>query len=369
MAGFVIENVAIKGISCAVPKNRIETKSFYDKFTKEYVDSFMETTGVRESHRSEEAQTASDLCFVAADNLIREKGIDRAEIGLLVFVTQTPDYRLPATACVLHKRLGLEKSCLAFDVNLGCSGFVYGVSIVGSMMNSMGIDCAMLLNGDTCTKTNSPEDKSEYMLFGDAGTATLLVRDGSSMIDGELLTDGEGFKAIIMPSGAYRNRHGSHERTMWGDGNIRSDYDGYINGTDVFSFTISQVPKMINRMMRENESTPENYDALVLHQANQMIHKQIARKTKFPMEKIPVSIDRYGNTSSASIPLTLCDAYGMSESDDLNRAKGDNKLHLLMCGYGIGLSWGVIDTFISPDDILPIVETSDYYTEGGVSHD
>ena len=363
MAEFVLKEIAVKGIACAVPKDVIETTSFYEKFGKDYVDSFIETTGVKSSHRTPEEQTASDLCYVAAEKLIEQKEIDRSSIGLMIFISQTPDYRLPATACVLHKRLGLEKSCLAFDVNLGCSGFVYGISIIGSMMSSMGIDTALLLNGDTCTKTNSPEDKSECMLFGDAGTATLIKKEEGSCIRGELMTDGDGFKAIIMPSGAYRNRNGSHERTVWGDGNIRSDYDGYINGTDVFSFTISQVPRMINRMMKGEETTPDDYDALVLHQANQFIHKQIAKKTKFPIEKIPVSIDRFGNTSSASIPLTICDAYGECTED------GEDKARLLMCGYGIGLSWGVIDTQIDKKDILPIIVTDDYYTEGGVSHD
>lgn len=369
MAEFLLENIAIKGITCAVPENVVSTYSFYDKFGREYVDSFIATTGVKESHRTLEEQTASDLCFVAAEKLIEAKKIDKESIGLMVFVSQTPDYRLPATACVLHKRLGLEKSCIAFDVNLGCSGYVYGISIVGSMMNSLNIDYALLLNGDTCTKTNSPEDKSEYMLFGDAGAATLLCREEGSKISGELMTDGEGFKAIIMPSGAYRNRQGSHERTMWGDGNIRSDYDGYINGTDVFSFTISQVPRMINRVMKAEDSTPDNYDALILHQANQMIHKQISKKTKFSMDKIPISIDRFGNTSSVSIPLTLCDAYGSNCPEDEATKDENDRIKLLMCGYGIGLSWGAISTQIDKKDILPLIETSDYYTEGGVSHD
>lgn len=360
MANFNLEGIAIRGISCAVPDNQVDNTSFYSQFGQENVDNFINMTGVKSTYRTPEEQTASDLCFVAADRLIREKEIQPEEIGACVFISQTPDYRLPATACVLHKRLGLSKECMAFDVNLGCSGWVYGVNIVGSLMKTTNIQKALLLFGDTSIKTACPEDKSAVMLFGEAGSATLLVKEDNSRIFGELMTDGEGFKAIIMPSGAYRNRNGSHERVVWGDGNIRSDYDGYMNGTDVFSFTITQVPKTIKRHLQEMDATPDQYDALVLHQANLYILKQISKKTKFPMERIPISIDRFGNTSGTSIPLTLCDAYG--------EIKG-KQLRLLTCGFGIGLSWGVAEIEINSDDILPIRVTSDYYREGGVSRD
>ena len=249
---------------------------------------------------------------------------------------------------------------MAFDVNLGCSGWVYGLNIVGSLMMSSNISKALLLFGDTCIKTASPEDRSLIMLFGEGGSATLLEKDGVSCIKGELLTDGEGFKAIVMPSGAYRNRNGNRERIKQPDGTIRSDYDGYMNGTDVFSFTISQVPRLIKKFISENELNIEELDALVLHQANIFIMQQISKKTKIPMDKVPVSLDRYGNTSGTSIPLTICDAFGKEENKDL---------HLLMCGYGIGLSWGVVEATVNSNDILPVIETDDYYTEGGLKLD
>ena len=359
MAEFELKGIGIKGISCAVPKNTVNNTEYYEKFGKEAVDNVIKMTGVVSSHRTLEEQTASDLCFVAARNLIENKGLDPAEIGALVFISQTPDYRLPATACVLHKRLGLSKNCMAFDVNLGCSGWVYGLNIVGSLMLSSNIDKTLLLFGDTSIKTASPEDRSSVMLFGEGGSATLLVRDENSTVKGELLTDGEGFKAIIMPSGAYRNRNGNPERIEQPDGTIRSDFDGYMNGTDVFSFTITQVPKMIKNFSAK-EGGLDQYDALILHQANLYIIQQISKKTKVPMEKIPLSIDRYGNTSGTSIPITLCDAYGEKTAGDL---------HLLMCGFGIGLSWGVVDARIDCSDILPIAVTDEYYTEGGLSFD
>ena len=357
MAEFVLSGIGIRGISCAVPKNKVENTDYYDKFGKEAVDNVIKMTGVQSSYRTLEEQTASDLCYVAAKNLLDAKGIDAQEIGALVFISQTPDYRLPPTACVLHKRLGLDKACMAFDVNLGCSGWVYGVNIVGSLMQTSNIEKALLLFGDTCIKTASPEDRGSVMLFGEGGSATLLAKAAGETIRGELMTDGEGFKAIIMPSGAYRNRNGNTERIRQPDGTVRSDYDGYMNGTDVFSFTITQVPKMLKRFVGKDGVLSERYDAVILHQANLYIIQQISKRVKVPMEKIPITIDRFGNTSGTSIPLTICDAYGEAN---------DKELHLLTCGYGIGLSWGIVDAMINCDDILPIVFTDDHYTEGGL---
>ncbi len=358
MTKFVLDGIGIKGISCAVPSERFDNTAYYDKFGKEAVDNVIKMTGVRYSHRAPEEQTASDLCFVAARNLLETKGISPDEIGAVVFISQTPDYRLPATACVLHQRLGLSKNCIAFDVNLGCSGWVYGVNIVGSLMKTSGIDKALLLFGDTSIRTVSPEDRGAVMLFGEGGSATLLAKDTNESVKGELMTDGDGFKSIIMPSGAYRNRNGSTERVLHSDDIVRSDFDGHMNGTDVFSFTITQVPKLIKNFA--GEAGLDQYDALILHQANLYIIQQISRKTKVPMEKIPISLDRYGNTSGTSIPVTLCDAYG---------DESGKKRHLLMSGFGIGLSWGVVEADIDSKDILPIVVTDEYFDDGIIGND
>ena len=363
MAEFVLDGISIRGIACAVPDNKVDNTEYYRQFGKEKVDTVTKVTGVRSSYRTTEEQTASDLCFVAANTLLENKGVGRDEIGACVFVSHTPDYTLPATACVLHKRLRLPLSCVAFDINLGCSGWVYGLNVVGSLMLTSNIDKALLLFGDTSIKTASPEDNLSVMLFGEGGSATLLEKDNVGCIKGELMTDGDGYKSIIIPSGAYRNRNGSRERRKWRDGVVRSDFDLYMNGTDVFAFSISKVPEMINNFVAGQEKgrpAQEIYDALVLHQANLFILRQISKKTKIPMDMIPVSIDRYGNTSGASIPITICDAYGEEES---------KKLRLLMCGFGIGLSWGIIDTVIDSNDIYPIQLTEEYYKEGGVSLD
>lgn len=359
MAKFALSGIKISGIQCAVPKHQLKTTSFYSVFDQNAVDSFMKMTGVINTHRSVEEQTASDLCFVAARELIQNKKLNLDEIGALVFISQTPDYVLPATAFVLHHRLGLSKNCMVFDVNLGCSGYVYGLNIVGSMMKTANIQKAIVLFGDTSTKTTAPEDRSAIMLFGDSGTATLLEKDDSSSLKGELMSDGDGYKAIILYAGAYRNRFGSHERVEWADGIKRSDYDGYMNGTDVFSFSVTKVPRLIKTYLMDEGKTPDDYDALILHQGNLYMLEQIAKKTKFDMAKVPLSLSKYGNTSGGSIPITLCDAYG---------DKPYGSLRVLMCGFGIGLSWGVAEADINVEDIYPIIETDEYYAEGGISH-
>lgn len=362
MAKVNCNSVKIRGIATAVPTKVVEVTSFYDQFGQEVVDNFIGMTGVKSFHITPEEQTASDLCYVAARELLKSQHVDPQEIGILIFVSQTPDYRLPATACVLQHRLNLPKNCMAFDINLGCSGWVYGISVVSSLLESTDMGKALLLFGDTSVKTASPMDRSSIMLFGEAGSATLIEKKESaeSGIFGEYQTDGSHFKTIIIPSGAFRNRNGSHERVMWGDENIRSDYDGYMNGTDTFTFTISEIPKQIKKFLQERDETPENYDALLLHQANLFILKQISKKTKFPMDKIPISLDRYGNTSGTSIPLTICDAYG---------GKGNGKMRILADGFGVGLSWGVLSFQLDTQGVLPPILTDESFDDGGVSHE
>lgn len=278
-----------------------------------------------------------------------------------MFVTQTPDYRIPSSACVLHKRLGLPKNCIAFDVNLGCSGYVYGMQILSSLMANSNINKGLLLAADTSTKLCSSKDRSSCMLFGDAGSATLLEKvDNANCMKIGLRTDGNGFKNIIIPAGAYRNTNASHKRTKWGDNNERSDYDLYMNGNDVFSFTISEVPTMINEFMIETETNPDYFDSFVMHQTNAYILKQVAKRCKIPMEKVPISMDRYGNTSVTSIPITLADKYGN---------ENNHSIKILMCGFGIGLSWGVVSVEVNTKDIYPVFDSDKFYKWGAVRHD
>lgn len=363
MIQSVFENIQVSGIMTAVPKQREVLMDKYERiFGAEAVASFSKTTGVMERRIASEKQTASDLAFVAARELLEKKAVNKAEIGILVFVTQTPDYRIPATACVLHNRLGLQKDCIAFDINLGCSGFVYGMQMVCSLLKSTNSKYGLLLVGDTSNKGIAPEDKSSVMLFGDSGSAALLrVQKNKNIIRTAYRSDGTGFKAIIIPAGGYRNRKADYERVVWGDGNKRSDYELYMNGVDVFSFSISEVPDIINEFFEITDKGKEDYDAFVFHQANCYILKQLIKRCRLPKDRVPISMDRYGNTSVTSIPLTICDQYGEVEKAE--------ECDLFTCGFGIGLSWGITSFSINKADIYPIIETDEYYEEGGVSHD
>lgn len=356
-------NITIEGISCTIPTKHVNVRDFTPKFGEKNINNFIKMTGVEKFYKSDESQTASDLAFIAAQDIIKKKNIELNTIGCLIFVTQTPDYHIPSTACVLHKRLQLTRDCVAFDINLGCSGFVYGINVISSLIANSNIEYGLLLVGDTPSKAISNEDQSAAMLFGDAGSAVLFAKNDEEKhsFTISLRTKGEGYRAIIQQAGGYRHPLGDSEKTLKNDGNIRSDYDLYMNGTDVFNFTISEVPELIHNFLEKIQKTPETYDALVLHQANKFILKQIVKKTGFSIEQLPTSIELYGNTSVASIPLTLSHTYG----NTINK----EKLHLLLSGFGIGLSWGVVDLYIDESNIFPIILSDEYYDDGGIRYD
>lgn len=360
MPFFKFNNIKISGVAAAVPTEIVEVETFGDRFGADYVAKFMESTGVREFRRTKLHQTASDLCYVAAEKIITNKRINRDEIGLLVFMAHSTDYRRPATACVLHKRLQLQKNCAAFDISLGCSAFVYGLQVVASMMASSDITKALLLVGESLTKMVNPLDKSVAMLFGDGGGAVLLEKnDELNEIQGLIKTDGIGYRAIIAPAGGFRNINATTEDFLWPDGNVRSLYNTIMQGEDVFAFTISAVPRTVKEFLERTGTTIDNYDCLAFHQANQFIHKMLCKKLKVDVMKMPLCLDRFGNPSAPAIPMVICDTYG-----SFNEAKS---VKFLMCGFGVGLSWGVCSATIDAKDIYPIVETDEIFEEGFIN--
>lgn len=335
MAFFTVQHSAIRGISAAVPKNT-ESNWDYTLLSETEKKLLIKTTGVEFRRRSIDGMTTSDLCFGAAKKLLADLQWDPSEIGILIFVSQSSDYYLPATAIILQDRLGLPKSCMAFDIGLGCSGYVYGLSVISSIMSVSGIKKALLMVGDVSSATCAYEDKSTYPLFGDAGTVTALERDSSaSTMRFDLNSDGSGAEAIIIPDGGIRNLVSprSFEKKEIAPGIVRADLNLALNGLDVFNFSIKEVPLAIESFLGKSDTTLANYDYLVMHQANKLMNETIRKKIKLEAEKVPYSIQKFGNTSSASIPLTI-----VSELSNEVRSKS---LNLLMTGFGVGFSWGV----------------------------
>ncbi len=348
MAEGVIKNVEVKGIACAVPERTINNEQYFEVFGEESVNKFINMTGIKTRHVAIDEQCASDMCYAGAKKLMEKLNWEPSTIDALILITQTPDYAVPATSCVLQHRLGLSEDCIAFDVNLGCSAYVYGLWFCATMISTQNLKRVVLLCGDTSNFGINPNDSSTAMVFGDGGTATALEWSEGKEIKFFLKTKGSGFKNIMVPAGHARSRARTNTQA--------SEYDLSMNGSEVFTFTITDVPKSIKSFMSKYEIDKNDVDLYVFHQANLFILKHLAKKLGIPMEKVPVSIDRYGNTSGESIPLTLVDALGGNESE--------GTLKLFLCGFGVGLSWGGIYLEMDKSACLPMIYTNEFFNGG-----
>lgn len=354
-----IHGLRIAGIAATVPIEHVDNHTYDELFGYDVVEKNIATTGIKGSYHANCRQTSSDLGFAAAERLLQAMNVDKEDIGVLIFAAAYLDYQVPPTACVLHKRLGLATDCIAFDINLACSGYVYGLQALCSTLVSTNAKKGLLITGDITSKVISPLDKSR-MLFGDAGSATLVEKSDKAdeQMRFGMKTDGSRFKSIIVPAGLHRMPEASHERTLREDGNIRSNYDLYMNGTEVFSFTMTDVPKLAKEFMAHYQLSPDDFDAFVFHQPNLFILKHLAKKIGISQDKMPISLDRYGNTSVCSIPITICDQYS-------NKTPCQRELFLY--GFGVGLSWGCAAISLGEEAvILPIANTDDNYTEGNI---
>jgi len=356
MAKFTFEGIRVAGMSCVVPKKVVKTESYKEVFGENEVDKFMAMTGITQTRRASHFQTGTDLGYTAAKRILDHKNIDASEIGGLIYVTHSPDYRRPASAFVLQKRLGLSTESVVYDISLGCSSAVYGVQAISAMLSNSDIDKALLVLGDTVSKTTNPRDRASQMLVGDGAVALLFEKKSdASKIQGLYRSDGEGFKYLIVPGGGYRYLDAPDTEEISNDGNPRSLNNSFMDGTSVFTFTISDVPKAIKDYWSWTDTSPDDYDAFAFHQANGLILKKIARKLRIPEEKMPITLPTYGNTSGASSILTLCNEFG-----DLQ----EGKIKAMVVGFGIGISWGVTSLELNVEDILPITEDDSIFEEG-----
>lgn len=334
MAFLEFKNVRIAGIAAGVPENVVDNYTLQpgEDISSDYTaGAFVETTGIKE-RRCSETLTTSDLCFAAAEKLIDNLGWNKSEIEALVFVSQTADYILPATACILQDRLGLPKECYAEDIALGCSGWVYGLSNVAALVSSGSIKKALLLAGDAKKRSKMKRDP----LFGDAGTATAIEYvEGEKGFKFHLGTDGSGFDAIIAPDGGARNQVSPKSFDLKEyEGKMMHSLQTHMKGMDVFSFGITTAPKSVKKLAERFGFNYLDADYIIFHQANMKMNNQIVKKLKLSPEKVPSCMYEFGNTSSASIPLTIVSQL---------KGKFENKPTVFICcGFGVGLSWGTV---------------------------
>lgn len=343
MAFLSIRNIKIAGISACVPKQE-EFCSDFPLFSKEESLNFSKTTGVISRRIASPEICSSDLCYHAANKLLSDLQWNREEIDCLVFVTQTPDYHLPATSPLLQKRLGLSENCLALDILLGCSGYVYGLSVITSLLSHGNIKKGLLLAGDTISKTCSKNDKTTYPLFGDAGSATALEFQGGGDFLFNLKTDGSGSNVIKIEDGGFRNptNFDSLKEIKIDEGISKNKLQLILEGMDVFTFGISKAPASIKELTEHFELNLESVDYFIFHQANKFMNEKIRKKLNLPAEKVPYSIERFGNTSCATIPLTMV--------TEMRDKLENNRLSHIACGFGVGLSWGSV--YFETDEIV-----------------
>jgi len=336
MAFLHIPNVRIKGISACVPKTILENKH-YPAFAPDEAEKFIESTGVERHRVAGDETCTSDLCLIAAEKLINELKWPKNQIDCLIFVTQTPDYILPATSCILQQKLGLSEETVAIDISLGCSGWIYGLQVLSNMISNGQLRKGLLLVGDTTLKPCSFEDKSTFPLFGDAGTATAVEYVNTSEgFKYHLAVDGSGFNAIIIPEGGFRNqvKPSSFDIKEYEPGIKRNKLHTVLDGMNVFSFGITKAPESVKKLAEKYKINLEDVDYFLFHQANKYMNEKIRKKLNIPVEKVPYSLKNYGNTSSATIPLTMVSEIA---SDLILK-----KLKIIACGFGVGLSWGSV---------------------------
>lgn len=349
------KKIRVGGVAAAVPSVHKTPDDYIDVLGLEAIESFKRASGVMKRHMVTPKknngemtlwQTAGDLAFVAANQLLDDLKVDRNDVGAVVFVTQSPDYNAPCTACVLQNRLQLSNECLAFDVPLGCSGYSYGINIAASLMNSSDMKYALVLAGDANTAGSDMVKvmTSDMLLMGDSGTATLLVHDEKAP---DLITlcktDGWGYNKTGVVTRGRRYLKAPPAKF-------------YMDDFDVFNYITTTGPNIIKEYMEMMGTTVDDYDCFALHQASMFSLKTVARRINVKMDKVPLSLTQYGNTGPGSIPLTLCYKYG--------EEKESRNVNVMMAGFGVGLSAAAFATEFDTSTILPVIETDEWFDDG-----
>ena len=324
--------VWIKKVEYYLPEKVLTNEQLEKEFPDWSAKKIEDKVGIKRRHITKEGETALDLALKASEKVLRD--YDKSQIDFLLLCTQSPEYYLPSGACILQDRLGLKKNIGAFDYNLGCSGFIYGLALAKSLIMSNIAANVLLVNAETYTKHIYPKDKGNRTIFGDAATATIIEKSDVEHIGEFVLgTDGSGYKNLIVPNGGLRNRYDPNANEIDdGSGSIRTDNNLYMNGPEIFNFTIRIVPNIVMQILEKNNTTISDLDYVIFHQANKYIVNYLRKKIKIPEEKFYLDMEETGNTVSATIPIAI------KNSLDKGIITPGNKV--LVVGFGVGYSWG-----------------------------
>lgn len=328
-----MEKAYIKDIAYYLPENVITNEDIVKEFPEWSVEKIASKVGVNQRHVAVDNETAADLAYYAAESLFNQGKINREEIDYVLFCTQSPDYLLPTSACILQHRLGLRRDIGALDFNLGCSGYVYGLSLAKGLIAAGIASNVLLLTGETYNKHLHPKDKGNRTIFGDAGTATIISTSGMAEIGNFCLgTDGSGAENLIIKTGGARNPQKMNDLSFDENGNpLSSDYL-FMNGSEIFTFTLDNVPPLVEETLSRNEVQKEDVGLFVFHQANKYMLNFLRKKIKIDQERFYYCLSEYGNTVSNTIPIALRNAI-----DDHSIQENIN---VLIAGFGVGYSWG-----------------------------
>jgi 3-oxoacyl-[acyl-carrier-protein] synthase-3 len=340
------QSARIAGVVSCVPSRQVDNDYFVEKFDASAVRDVVKMIGVNRRRWADPQTSAGDLCRNAGLKLLDGLGWQADSIDALIFVSQTPDYRLPGTAFVLQAELGLPTSCLAFDINLGCSGYPQALWLGMNLIQTGAAKRVLLAVGDTISKMIDPTDRSTTLLFGDAGTMTALEASETDAAAHFIIgADGKGVRNLIVPSGGFKSYDAAADERMAG----KAPECLFMDGGEIFNFTLNAVPKLVSRTLEIAGREKDTYDAFLFHQANLFMLKHLAKKAGLPADRVPTNIGEYGNTSCASIPLLM--------TTELKHRLKEETLQLGMFGFGVGYSWASAALAVGPLTIVDTIET------------
>lgn len=336
-----MKNAYIKAISYYLPERILSNEDLVKDFPEWSVEKVASKIGIAERHVVGEQECASDLAYEAAKKILKEYSINPQDIDFVLLCTQSPDYFLPTTACILQNKLGIPTTAGALDFNLGCSGYVYGLSLAKGLICAGVATNILLLTAETYTKHIHPKDKGNRTIFGDGASATFISTDGFAEIKKfSLGTDGRGAENLIIKTGGLRNPNMLNDITFDEAGNPISSDHLYMNGSEIFNFTLENVPLLVEDTLKKNQLNQSDINLFVFHQANKYMMNFLRKKIKIEEEKFYFCLEKVGNTVSSTIPIALCEA----------KIESKLKGYVLLAGFGVGYSWGgVILKFYKKD--------------------